>query len=1049
MTRFFVRRPILVNLLMLGLLGAGGYLYQQNIKEQLPEVQGQAAWILSLDPGVPARDMEQLVTAPLEEAVRSVTGVEKTMSRTFEGRSFILISFDPGLDNISEALLDIQARVQQAPLPQHLPIPRVERMRAVQAAMTMVLFGGDAIAEQEWVLGEVGRELKRKLSALADVGAVQSAGLRERQLQVRLDSAQLLAHKLTLGHVAQALKARRSNIPGGSFERDKEEVAVRTLSRLRSLDDLRGVVVRSDAQGEHVVLGDLATVKRGLAQAQRLAASSGQPAIVLTLQKKRGGDLLRLDRQARQVVRDLKRQLPESVELTVLGSGAQEVERGLGTLTSNGLMGIGLVVLVLWLFIGARNAVMAALGIPVAIFGTAIVMKFMGISVSNLSLFSLILCLGLVVDDAIVIVENIYRHMRAGASPAAAALSGTQEVMWPVISSTLTTLAAFLPLLLMTGMMGQFFAIIPKVVAAALLVSLVEALIFLPSHMAEFGRLKPETRSQRWQERMGRWMARYEGLLRSALRRPVIVAFSVALLAAGLVVAAVATKDVVLFAKDEIQRFDVRVRMPHGTSLKQTMALLQRIEARARALLGGDARGMVAQAGWMRTKVWPEDGNHLGMLEVFLKRPGERSRAGQQIIDVLRERLDDIAGPLSIEVQSVTFAPPVGKPVAVRITGDNLQRLGEIAGLVQHELQTVPGVVGVDHDLHSGKSQISVRLHSARAATAGLTRPELGLQLRASFAHVDLGLLRLGERSLSLALSLGLPPAAERLGPEALQLVLAGGRQVPLSELAEIQRGRALPIITRRDGKRCVTVTAELSKGQTSAGANRALARKLAAVIAANPEVEISVGGEWEETARSLESLFAAFLLAALLIYTVLSTQFRSLWQPLVVLFSVPLSLIGVVLGFFISGEPVGLIALVGVVGLAGIAVNDATLLIDFVNTRRRSGMSVVEALVAACRLRLRPVLLTTITTVAGLLPLSMGWGGSSKALEPMALAIVWGLSFSTALTLIVVPCLYLALDRARDWMAARLTTRRYDTLPEVSIEPSPPQLPRVDEGAF
>ncbi|MBW2732384.1 MAG: efflux RND transporter permease subunit [Deltaproteobacteria bacterium] len=1033
MTRFFIRQPLLVNLLMLGVLGGGAYLYKLNVKEHLPTIAAPAAWIAVQDIGTPVQDMEDLVTTPLEAALNGVVGVDKTRSKTSEGRVLIRINFDPALDDFDKALADAQAAVQRVRLPRHLPMPRVEQIQVATPALTIVLYGAEETAEERWALGEVAKVLQRKLRALTDVGDIKVSGSHKHELQIRLDPKRLRAQRLTLREVTHALAQRRSTMPGGSYTRGGEEVAVRTLNRLKSLEELRQVVVRRQPGSEPIRLGDLGQVKRGVAKAQRLASVGGESAIVFSVGKKAGGDVLRLDHQVRDVLQRMRPSLPKPMAMEILGSAAPQVERGLSTLFSNGLIGFALVLCVLWLFIGARSALIAACGIPVAVLGSFVAMKLMGISVSSLSLFALILCLGLVVDDAIVIVENIYRHMRQGLAPTQAAIVGTREVMWPVISSTLTTLAAFLPLLLMTGVIGQFFSIIPKVVAAALLVSLLEALIILPSHMADFARLPPQTRQQRGRFRLERWLRVYERVLRAVLRRPTVVVTLALLLVLGLGAAALATKDVVLFAEDDIERIDVRVRMPHGTALDKTMAFLQRVEAQSRGLLTESALGMVTQAGWMRTESWTEDGKHLGMVEVFLRKRSDRSRAGRELIQALERSFRGLAGAVSIEVKPMTFTPPVGKPVAVRVISDDLQRLHRLTRQIQGEMAQVRGVVGVDHDLHHGKKEISLRLDETRAAALGVSREDFSQQVRASFSQLDLGDIYLGARTLPLSLSIALTPAAEQLGPEALHAILGDGRQVPLTELARVEQGWAAPIVSHRDGRRCVTISASLSSGQTAAGASRLLSARLAPLREANPDVEFTIGGEWEATSRSLESLMGAFFVAALLIYIVLSTQFRSVWQPVVVLLSVPLSLIGVLLGFFVSGQPVGLIALVGVVGLAGIAVNDATLLVDFVNVRRRDGMEVVEALVAACRLRLRPVLLTTVTTVAGLLPLSMGWGGTAKTLEPMALVMVWGLSFCTALTLLVVPTCYLSLHNAQLWLF-RSSAKVHSEIPDLEL---------------
>jgi len=740
--------------------------------------------------------------------------------------------------------------------------------------------------------------------------------------------------------------------------------------------------------------------------------------VILTVRKEPGGDMLRLSRLARELVQAFLPQTPKGVSVKLLGDGADEVKSGLRTLGSNGLMGMLLVLVLLWVFIGTRNALMAAIGIPTSLLGAAIAMYVLDISISMVSLFALILCVGIVVDDAIVIIENVYRHLEQGKPPRRAAIDGTREVMWPVISSVLTTIAAFLPLLIMAGILGKFFSLIPMVVIAALATSLIEALVILPSHMADFGRARPRTHLQRLSRRFAGLADAYLAVLARALRHPLLVSLGALLLAAGLVFAAVATKEVVLIADEDAHRFDVRVEMPRGVTLDRTAEVLKRVEAKALALPKNEVVAVTTEVGWSRTRLFPERGKHRGMVTVYLVPTEQRQRHCREIMAALREQLHDLTGPVAVEVAPVTFSPPKGMPVAIRISGESYPRLKQLSEQVQAELRRLPGVVSVSDDLQPGKRELRVRVQPDRAALHGLNHETVGLFIRAAYGGFAATRYRYLDEELDVVVRYG---AEVRDDPARLETIQVGtplGARVALSQVARITSGRGPSVIEHRDGRRTVSVTADVVEGvATSSGVNRAMQRRLAGLMAANPETRFVFGGEWEETAESLESLFRAFFLAALLIFTILAAQFRSFSQPAVVILAIPLSLTGVVIGFFVSGEPVGMVALIGVVGLAGISVNDATILVDFINVRRRAGVELREAILEAGRLRLRPVLLTTLTTVGGLLPLALGWGGASEMLKPMALAIVWGLAFCTVLTLVVVPCLYICVD----WLAHHL----------------------------
>jgi multidrug efflux pump subunit AcrB len=1016
MIRFFVRQPVLVNMLLLSLLVAGVLLYRANIKEQMPEVPINAAAVSTIYPGVSAGDIEKLVTQPIEDEIRGMEGIDYFSSTSKEGSSFIWVEFKSDIESMTKAVVDLQNRVNQVTdLPADAEKPRVYQAR-VRHRVLAVAITGDVL---EKVLRQVALRLKEKLEDLPDTGEVHISGIRERRVDVKVRPERLKAHGVTLAEVIAALRTRSRDVPGGNLQFGPREYALRALAELRSVDEIERIVVRPDPRGgRHVSVGDLARIRLGFADAVTRARSDGRPAVILTLRKEQGGDILRLSSQAHRLIERFSGSLPAGVSLKAYGDGAVEVRRGLGTLYSNGLIGMLLVLAILWVAIGSRNAVLAALGIPTALLGAAVAMYIMEISVSIVSLFALILCVGIVVDDAIVIIENVYRHLELGERPMRAAVEGTREVMWPVISSVLTTIAAFLPLLIMVGIMGKFFSIIPKVVAVALGASLLEALIILPSHMADFGRVRPETRLQRLAGRFGRVTRVYVALLRRAISRPVLVTIGAAVVTVGLIVAAFSTKEVVLLADEDAQRFDVRVEMPRGVTLERTMEVLRRIEARALELPRDEVTGVVTQAGWSRTRLWPTRDKHRGMVTVYLKHTRERTRRCTEILADLRRRLRGITGPVSLELVPVTFGPPKGMPVAIRVSGESYPRLKQLSDRVQAELGKVPHTVSVTDDFKPGKREIRVKVQPERAALHGLSHESVALFIRAAYGGLDATRYRYLDEELDVVVRYG---AAIRNDPDRLESIEIGtplGGRVPLLQVARIESGRGPSVIQHWDGKRTIKVTADVVEGETTSSAvNRAMQRRLAGLMAANPEIKFTFGGEWEKTAESLESLFRAFLIAALLIFTILSAQFRSFAQPLVVILAIPLSLTGVVVGFFVTGEPVGMIALVGVVGLAGIAVNDATILVDFINKRRAAGLELGAAILEAGRLRIRPVFLTTLTTVAGLLPLALGWGGASESLKPMALAIVWGLSFCTVLTLVVVPCLYVCVD----WLSRHL----------------------------
>lgn len=1015
--RFSVRQPVLVNLIAIAMIVTGAFVLSGMTREVYPIVPVGAASITTLMPGASAEEIEQLVTAPIEDELADVEDVDVITSTSRDGYSFIWIEFEASVEDTARKVLEVTNEVNRvADLPEGAEAP-VVREAAVRPPSLAVGVRGDA---PEAVLRAVARDLEDRLERIEGVAHANATGIRAREIQVDVDPDRLAAYRVPLGSVASALSGRGVNVPAGEMEGDRQSRIVRGMARVADAEQIEDVVVRPHPEGGAVRVRDVAEVRQGFERARTLARVDGEPAIVFIIQKEDGADALRVSERVRELLEDMRETVPPGVQLSVFGDTAHWVRGNLSTLYANAAMGLVLVLAILWLFVGFRNGLMAALGIPVAIAGGVVVMHVLGITINLLSLLALILSLGIIVDDAIIIIENVYRHVEEGWPRRKAAIVGTMEVFWPVLASTATTCSAFLPLLLMTGVLGEFFAIIPKVIVAALIASLIEAFIVLPSHLADFGATVAQKRADgpgRVDRMFTALERRFVSVLRWALKRRLRVVGGAYVICIGLIVTAAMVKSVTLFTEGDVEMFDVRVRMPTDTSPEETDRVLREIERRVLALESEDVQAVISTRGYSRTRTWNETGDHVGMVSVYMVPRQQRSAqdAGTRLMEASAHLFDDIVGPATLEVVKFEDGPPRGAPVAVRVTGDDLDELAELSERVQAELRQIEGTRDVGDDYELGKREVRVHVAEDRAALHGLTTAAVTRWLATAFGASPAATTRDGDEEVDIVVRLAEEARDDPERLSELTLVTTTGATVALSELADVEVGRGLSTIRRRDRRRAITVTAELVEGAevTSTDVNAALAERLRPLMTANPSVRFELGGEYEETQESLDSLFLAFLVAALLIYTILASQFRSFLQPLTVMTAIPLSLIGVSLGFLASGEAIGMIGLIGTVGLAGIVVNDSLVLVDFVNKRREDGMPIDEAIVEAARLRLRPIFLTSVTTIAGLAPLALGIGGRSELLAPMATAISWGLTFSTVLILVVVPCLYRSIDGA------------------------------------
>ncbi len=1022
-----IKQPVLVNLLFALVLVAGVIYGSAITKELFPEVNPPGVMVTAAYPGVSAEEMEKLVTRPLEDAVADADHLEDIISTTAEGLSVIWVEFSPDAD-IDKAVVDVQTRVNeaQATLPPDAQTPRVRSGGRQMPVIQVALMGKREGDPRQ--LRRAAEQLAERLEAMSDVHTVNRSGIRQREIRVVADPARLEAYDVSLTGLAQTLSARNRNLPGGTVVSGTRELTVRAMSEYTSLDDLRDVVVKRDPAGKHVRLRDVATVVDTFADRATGAWVDGQQGVLLSVVKRDTADAHDVVRAVKAELQRSSASLPAGFQVKTFGDTTRQVDHTMGVLYQNGVMGVALVLALLWLFLGFRNALFAALGIPFALAGGVVVMYVLGVSINQLSIFALILCIGIIVDDAVVVVENCYRHLERGATPRVAALLGAKEVMWPVVATVMTTIAAFLPMLLMEGVFGQFLSVIPKVVVAALAASLIEALIVLPSHVADF----PSRVRKGAADGVMRWLAQrvYRPSFRRVLRWRYLVVPASLTVAGALIAALVLGGEVNLFSGTDGEQFDVRVQLPRGTSLVETERVLRQVEGVTRSLPDSELHAVLTQSGWSRTSLFPRTGKHLGMVTVILKPAGERVRSTAEVMAALRPRLERVAGPVRpVELVEGGFKPPTGDPVAVRLQGDDLGRLLQLARQVETTLGRIPGVKDVGRDYHLGSPEYRLRVDEARAAQHGMGTADVSRALNIAYMGYRATKYRQGDEELDVVLrypeatrrdarkiadlALPLPPtaAASRRLASPPQAGGSAVQRLSVGDVASIERAPGASSISRRSRRRTVTVTASLDPGHTSHGVNREASARLDALMAANPDVAFSYGGEFERVNESLDSLWRAFAVALLVIYLILAAQFRSFTQPLVVLLAVPLSAVGAAVGFLVSGQAIDFVALLGLVGLAGIVVNDSLILVEFINQRRRRGMARDEAIAKAGQLRVRPILLTSITTVAGLLPMSLGWFGDAGGLAPMATAMAWGLTFATMLTLYVVPAAYGIVD--------------------------------------
>jgi multidrug efflux pump subunit AcrB len=1015
--RFSVKNPVGVNLIFLALLLVGWIQLGTLPREVFPEFAKDTVEMTVIYPNASPDEIARLCVIPLEEAADSVQGAAEISSISNQASARIFIRLHPGTE-VQPFLDELRQEVDQIEdWPEDAEDPRIFEQKVQFPVITVSLFGNLDEADTR----EIAEDLRDRFKSVRNVSSVTLLGLREPEIRVEIQQQALERFGVSLQEVASVLGTQVLDLPGGSLETDAGETVLRVLGEETQPEAIAARVVRGSPDGSLVRIGDLAVVRRGFERALTASRYNGYETVALQIAKDPQGDVIDIVDAVRAISEEVRPSLPEGLSIGLSSDFSVYVKNRLSTLLQSGFFGLALVLLVLWVFLDARTALMTAVGIPVAVMGGVIAMSFLGITMNMLSMFAFILVLGLVVDDAIVVVENCFRYVERGMKPADAAMVGAREVAWPVVTTVATTVAAFSAILLIEGELGEWMKPVPWVASLTLLASLIEALIILPSHFAEWIKddlvaspSAAETDSgalhqrRRWYDGLQRF---YEFSLAVALRHryPALMAATGALLIAG-VLFQLGHLKFVLLPKFEAKLFMVNVETPISNSLEQTFDTMRHFEDRVNEMPSYELESFVSLAGANYSDAQNyRVGTNLGQVFVELSEGGERTRSTEEIQAALRESFGNPQGVSRVDFIAPQ-AGPQGKPIEMWISGRDPEALRQLSAEVQNYLTGFAGVRDVRDDLLPGAREIRFTL-TDEGRMQGFSEASLARQVLGAFYGDRASILRLDGDPANLLVRL---PEAARLDFSALRTMRIkspAGEWVALRRVAKLSDASGLAQVTRRDRQRSVTLTADVTtEGNAREIMNQVVAR-FADVQQRFPGTTIAYGGDQEATRESMESLVRAMSLSFLLIYFLLAFLFRSYLQPIVVLASVPFGALGVFYGFALIGEPLSFMTMLGVLALSGVAVNDALVLVDFVNQHRREGHDLVESVKRAGAVRMRPVIITSLTTIGGLAPLAFFASGQARFLSPMAMALVFGMVSATLMTLILVPVGCLVLE--------------------------------------
>jgi multidrug efflux pump subunit AcrB len=1009
-----IRNHPLANIAFAVVIALGMLAFAGMPREQDPEINFNWVNISTALPGASAADVEDRITNPLEDALRRVQDIRFVASSSREGVSNILVRFrDMPLRVFDKRVNDLRREVQNAysaELPPEAIDPVVLEITTSNGFPTaMVLLTGQAGDE---TLRYAGREIQNDLERIAGVDRVLALGLHDPELQVDFDPQSLTARGVNADQLADALRRWFRDVFAGKLKTAEDEWLVRVDATTADPASLGGFSLRLP-NGDSVALDSVARVQRGQQRPRELAATDGHPAILFSVSKVSQTNTLQLVERIRDYISARNPVLAgQGLALQLADDQTVPTREALGVMQSNALIGLLLVMAVCWVFLGSRIAAMVALGVVFSICGALLVLQATGFTLNVSVLLGIVIVLGMLVDDAVVVVEAIYFRLQRGTPALQAALASLREVGLPVLAAVATTMAAFLPLMLLPGIVGKFMFVIPFVVTVGLAVSLIEAIWMLPAHVTALGpHALRASRSQAWRARFTHAVrVRYTRALIHVLRYPRrYLGIALALFLGALIAVASGAVRMQFFAFDPLRIFYVNVDMPAAASITQTLARASEVEQLVRDhLRPGEARSVVTLAGIKFTEMEPVYGDHYGQITVSLNPATHEDRSVDEVIEAMRAAVENAPGVSRNSFLRMSGGPPAAAPISVKVRGNDFAELRAATEALKREVQSIPGARDVTDNDTAGRPEFGLQVDLEAARRAGLDPGALARLVR---LHVDGEVVaELRHRGERTELRVRARASAQQRIDALLQapVALPAGGTAQLGALLRSEVRDSPGLIRHWNWRRAITIEADLAAdGVDTVTANRLLREAWERMRTDYPGVDLDFSGELDDINESLHAMGPLFLLGLGLIYLILAAQFRSYFQPLLILVTVPLAFTGVTLGLLISRNPLSLYTLYGVIALTGIAVNAAIVLIDAANQRRAAGMRTLHATIYAARRRVVAVLMTTGTTIAGLFSLAFGLGGSSLLWGPVAASIVWGLAFSSLLTLFVVPVLY------------------------------------------
>ena len=1039
MIAWFARNSVAANLLLVTIVATGLYSISKRIPlEVFPSFELDIVNVSTSLPAASPEDVEESISIRIEEAISDLNGIKRITSRSAEGSSTLRAEIDDGYDS-RNLLNDIKSRVDAInTFPEDAERPVISLLETNREVISVVVYGD--IHESE--LKNLGEMIRDNLLRINNISRVVLEASRDYEIAIEVSENTLKEYNLTLEEIGNKISQGSVDLSAGNIRTPGGDVLVRTKGQAYTKTEFENIVVLTRDDGSVIKVGDLGRVIDGFEEDEIITRFNGQPAAVIEVYRIGDQSAIEVAQKVRDYIVELRTTLPQGVSIDFWRDRSRIVKKRLKTLSNSALQGGILVFLLLTLFLRPAVAVWVCIGIPLSFMGAFILMPVLGVTLNVISLFAFILVLGIVVDDAIVTGENIYSHLRKGEPGLDAAITGTHEVAVPVTFGILTTVAAFVPIFFIEGIRGAIFAQIPAIVIPVLLFSLIESKLILPAHLKN---VKPRTD----QKKMF-WLMRVQQNISHGFENAVIRFYKPALhwalnnrgltlasaIAIAIIVFTIATSGwmrFVFFPRIESETIRINLTMPSNTAFEITDRYINHIADQAEALkikYTDEQTGMSLIPNILAISGSSGGGTepHRGRLALEVVSPESRhiKISVSELVKELRQMIGPIPG-----AESLSFRAEIGRagdPIDVQLSGGELDTLEQLAEQIKHHLEGYPGVFDITDSLSGGKQELQLSL-KPRAEPLGITLNELARQVRQAFYGYEVQRIQRGRDEVKVMVRF---PDQERRSINDLYgmiLTTPSGQQIPFSEVAEVSPDTSPTSIYRIDRFRTVNVTADINKQTVDIEAVKRNIRSFTdELLLAHPGINYSLEGEAKEQEETFGSLRWGLLGVLFIVYALLAIPFKSYWQPLVVMSIMPLGLVGAIIGHWIMGKDLSIMSMLGMLALTGVVVNDSLVLVDYINKQRRRGVELMQAVLNAGAARFRPVMLTSLTTFAGLMPLLFEKSTQAQFLIPMAISLGFGILFATMVTLVLVPVNYVLAQSVKNRLGKLFDTQPAST---------------------